>query len=48
MDTIIPPIPSPNAGPSKSRLPISGVLSAYFLTLSLVKIGPILSFNFKP
>lgn len=48
MEIIIPPMLSPTAGISKSKLPISGVLSDNFLTLSFVKIGPTLSFNFKP
>jgi hypothetical protein len=48
IERIIPPIPSPTAGPSKSKLPISGVLSDNFLILSFVKTFPILSFNLSP
>jgi len=47
-ERIAPPIPSPTSGGSISKPFIVGVLLTYCFNLSLFKILPILSFNFKP
>ena len=48
MERITPPIPSPASGISISKPSNFGVLLAYLCNLSLFKIFPTLSFNFKP